>query len=284
MIDGTLAAMGKIRCVATDFATADWDALVADADVVHYYAWASLPASANANPLGDLHVNMDALLGLLEALRRRGNGRVVFSSSGGTVYGRTSAAPILENHPLAPITAYGAGKVAAELYLGLYRELHGLDCRIARIANPFGADQNVARGQGAIMTFLQKALRGDDIVIWGDGEVTRDYLHISDVAQALARLATFPPFDLPPVFNIGSGQGLSLNNVLSTLEHRLGRKLRVKRDAARSFDVPANVLDISNAIAHLRWRPILSFAEGIDVTIRDYLANRHGPADQSWKI
>ena len=262
----------QARSILVDFATADWDALVQDADVVHHYAWNSIPASANANPFGDLSTNLGVTLGLLEALRRRGGGRVVFSSSGGTVYGRTGANPTPETHPLAPITGYGAGKAATEVYLGLYHHLHGLDCRIARIANPYGAGQDIRRGQGAVTTFLQKALDGESIVIWGDGEITRDYIHISDVVKALVRMATIPRIDEPATFNIGSGAGLSLNGIIHALEQRLGRRLQVERKAARSFDVPVNVLDVTKAARLLPWAPVLSFADGLDRTLSDLAA------------
>ena len=127
-------------------------------DVVHHYAWSSIPATANANPLGDLTANVSPLINLLDALVKRGRGRIVFSSSGGTVYGRLSKIPVPENHINEPINAYGAGKVAAEIYLKLFATLHGLDCRIARIANPFGAGQDIARGQGAVTTFFTTSI------------------------------------------------------------------------------------------------------------------------------
>ena len=122
-----------------ELGSADWDRLVADADVVHHYAWSSIPASANGNPGGDLQINVGSTIDLLDALRRRGGGRVIFSSSGGTVYGKLNETPVREDHAVAPITAYGASKATAEIYLSLYRALHGLDCRIARVANPYGA-------------------------------------------------------------------------------------------------------------------------------------------------
>ena len=147
----------------------------------------SLPATANANPLGDLLGNVGATVALLDALARRGAARVVFASSGGTVYGRLERTPVPEDHRLAPITAYGAGKATAETYLGLYRSLHGLDCRVARIANPYGAGQDLSRGQGAVTTFLHHAITGQPISIWGSGEVVRDYIHISDTARGLVR-------------------------------------------------------------------------------------------------
>jgi UDP-glucose 4-epimerase len=255
-----------------ELASADWDGLISDAEVIHHYAWTSIPASANANPIGDLTSNVTSTLALLDALHRRGGGRVLFASSGGTVYGKVQEVPITEDHPLLPITAYGAGKVAAEVYLGLYRSLYGVDCRIARIANPFGAGQDIARGQGAATKFLHSALTNQEIVIWGDGTVVRDYIHISDVTDALVSLALVQDLRDFYVFNIGSGCGTSLNAIISELEQHLQKTVMVRREAGRAFDVPINVLDISRAREILGWQPFLGFAKGLKLTLKD-LAN-----------
>jgi UDP-glucose 4-epimerase len=251
-----------------ELGTADWDALVADADVVHFYAWGSLPATANANPGGDLSLNVGAMIDMLDALHRRGHGRVVFTSSGGTVYGKLQHIPVSEGHPSAPITAYGAGKASAEIYLGLYRAMHGIDCRIARISNLYGAGQNLTSGLGAVTTFLHHALTGQRITIWGTGEVVRDYIHISDAAKCLCRLATIPHGE-EFVFNVGSGVGINLNEIIGELERRLCCKLDILRTATRPFDVPISVLDIARARAVLAWAPILSFSDGIARTLKD---------------
>ena len=263
-----------LHFTSVDLTVADWDKLLEGVDVVHHYAWSSIPASANANPAGDLLVNVGATLGLLDALRRRGGGRVVFSSSGGTVYGKLRKVPVGEDHPLAPITAYGAGKAAAELYIELYRAMHGLDCRIARIANPYGAGQDLSRGQGAVTTFLHHALSHEQIVIWGDGEVVRDYVHISDVASCLVMLACADDIKDEFVFNIGSGLGISLNDIVAELETRLGRKLDVQRTSVRAFDVPVSVLAIERAHRVLGWLPRLTFIEGLTRTLIDLEAAR----------
>lgn len=265
---------GAVTSQLLELGSADWDALVADVDIVHHYAWGSLPASANANPGGDLLTNVGATIGLLDALHRRGGGRVVFSSSGGTVYGKLRQTPVPEDHPVAPITAYGAGKATAEVYLGLYRHMHGLDCRIARIANPYGAGQDLSRGQGAVTTFLHHALMHRPITIWGTGEVVRDYIHISDVAQCLVTLAVSPRTE-EFVFNVGSGAGVSLNQIVSELEARLGRTLDVSRTATRPFDVPVSILRIDRGRDTLGWSPALSFGDGIARTLHDIGAGRH---------
>lgn len=252
-----------------ELASADWDALFANVDVVHHYAWTSIPASANSNPLGDLSSNVAATITLLDSLYRKGSGRILFASSGGTVYGKVKEIPINEDHSLSPITAYGAGKVAAEIYLGLYRSLHNVDCRIARISNPFGAGQDISKGQGAATKFLHHALTGEEIVIWGDGTVVRDYVHVSDVADALVSLALKEDLGEEYVFNIGSGQGTSLNEIIFELERALGRELDVRCEAARPFDVPVNVLDITRAREKLHWQPRMNFREGMALTLRD---------------
>ncbi|WP_284945419.1 NAD-dependent epimerase/dehydratase family protein [Acidisoma cladoniae] len=255
-----------------ELGSADWDALVAKADVVHHYAWGSLPASANANPGGDLRTNVGLTIDMLDALHRRGAGRVVFSSSGGTVYGKLHAVPVSEDHPMAPITAYGAGKATAEVYLGLYRAMHGLDCRIARIANPYGAGQDLSRGLGAVTTFLHHALNGLPITIWGTGDVVRDYIHIADAAQALVALAAAPRHETF-IFNVGSGVGISLNEIVAELETRLGRTLDVTRTATRAFDVPISLLSVARAKSVLGWAPALSFTDGMARTLDDLRRN-----------
>lgn len=266
-------AASRISWRRLEFASADWDALVTEAAVVHHYVWTSLPASANNNPFGDLSANVGGTLALLEAMRRRGGGRIVFPSSGGTVYGKLESIPVAEEHALKPITAYGAGKATTEIYLGLYRRLHGLDCRVARISNPYGAGQNVTRGQGAVTTFLHCALNHLPIVIWGDGEVIRDYIHITDVAAAMVALAVIPSLGDFYTFNIGSGSGVSLNDVITEIEKYLNRGLDVRREPGRSIDVPVSVLDVSRAHSVLGWAPRLDLKDGIIRTMDDLAAS-----------
>lgn len=261
-------AADRISWRQFDFAAPDWDRLVADADTVHHYAWTSIPSTADADPDADRRINLGATAALLEALRRRGGGRVLFASSGGTVYGKLLRVPADEDHPLAPITAYGRTKLLAERCLARYRAEAGLDCRIVRIANPFGAGQNPAYGLGAMTTFLDCVLHGRDLVIWGDGEVVRDYVHISDVAACLASLACMPAGE-EYVFNVGSGVGTSLNAIVRHLEARIGRKLPVRRTAGRPYDVPVSVLCTERARRVLGWAPRLALRDGMMRALAD---------------
>lgn len=256
-----------------------WHEIIEYADVVHHYAWTTIPSSANADPLGDLDNNLRETVRLLEAIRLRklktGNmPRLVFSSSGGTVYGPIRHTPVQETHPYNPINAYGASKAATEVYLSSYRAAYDLDCRVARISNPYGAGQNPARRQGAASTFLFQALAGDTISIWGDGTIIRDYIHIADLTAALLALADAHPERLggihePAAFNIGSGEGVSLNGILDVLRDRLSLSPIVDYQAGRAFDVPVSLLDIGKAKKLLDWRPKLSFEEGYELMLAD---------------
>jgi UDP-glucose 4-epimerase len=260
----------RITWTPFDLAATALESLVEGATTIHHFAWSTIPATANADPPGDLSANVLPTVALLDAIKNSTNRpRLVFISSGGTVYGKLRHVPVREDHPLAPLTAYGASKATVELYLGHYRALYGLDCRVARLANPYGAGQDLARGQGAATTFLHQALTGRTIDIWGDGEVVRDYIHISDAAAGLVAVASAPQTDGPWIFNIASGQGVSLNGIVAELEARLGRTLDVRHESGRPFDVPISVLDVTLARIVLGWSPRLSFQEGLARTLRD---------------
>ncbi|WP_420412673.1 NAD-dependent epimerase/dehydratase family protein [Roseibium sp.] len=253
-----------------DSGSVDWAALVDGIDVIHHYAWTTVPASADANPVADIDANLREMVSLLEVLRaRKAAGtpaQVIFSSSGGTVYGPITRTPVDEDHPFNPTNAYGASKASAEIYLSYYRKSHGIDCRIARISNPYGAGQNPAKRQGAASTFIFQALEGTPISIWGDGSVVRDYIHIADLTAALVALTDAPEEEISalakPVFNIGSGAGVSLNEILDVLRNELDLNPAVTYQDGRSFDIPVSVLDISKAQAVLKWQPSLTFSQG----------------------
>ena len=252
--------------------TRDFDAIIGSADVVHHYAWTTIPGTANADPLSDVQDNLRITLGILEALRRRSGGRLIFPSSGGTVYGRLHQVPAAEDHPLEPITAYGVSKIAAEKYLQLYRYLHGIDTRVLRISNPYGTGQNPTSQQGAISTFVYRALTQSPIEIWGDGGVMRDFIHIMDVIPALLTAAGLDcrAGEQMPIFNIGSGTAASLNDIVRLIEAVIGGPVLVEYRPSRAFDVPVSVLDITRAGRALNWKPKIDLKEGITRMVLDF--------------
>jgi UDP-glucose 4-epimerase len=259
-----------------DLETANWEALIANCDVIHHCAWSTIPQTAIDNPLADLDTNVRSTLQLLETLRHYSGKRLIFVSSAGTVYGKVLPKPVSEDHPLRPITAYGVSKVAVEKYLEFYHNLHGLDCRIARISNPFGVGQNLNNKQGAATTFVMRACAGENITIWGDGQIIRDYIHIADLTEALIALATVPlDKDLGlPVFNIATGVGISLNQLVGTIRRYSPRPFKVEYAPGRPFDIPVSILNVSRAEKLLGWRRRLSFEQGIELTIQDVCRGR----------
>jgi UDP-glucose 4-epimerase len=157
--------------------------------------------------------------------------------------------------------SYGITKLAIEKYLLLFERIHGIKAVILRLANPYGERQRVETAQGAVAVFLQRALCRRPLEIWGDGSVTRDYVYVGDVADAFLRAAEYEgPMS---IFNIGSGEGTSLNDLLVMLENVLGHSIDREYLPARSFDVKLNVLDTRLAQRELKWTPTVAMPEGL---------------------
>ncbi len=267
----------RVTWTSIDVRSADWFDLLSEVQSVHHYAWNSKPASAQTDPAHDLESNVIPVINLLEAMRTRAPEAVpiVFASSGGTVYGKLTHVPVEESHTLAPITAYGAAKAATEHYLSVYRHLYGLDCRVARISNPYGAGQDTKSGQGVVTAFIAQAMDNEEITVWGDGNVVRDFIHISDLAQGLAALAIAPATRLTrPFLNIGTGHGTSIRTLLAQIEFSLGKCLSVSYGSPRSLDLPTNILDPTQARLSLGWSASLTMEQGIERTIADLRNSR----------
>ena len=264
----------RIEWFEGDFLNQDELALaVAGSEVVFHLVSATLPKSSNDNPVYDVESNIIGTLRLLEIARLNGVRRVIFASSGGTVYGLPQSLPIAESHPTQPLVSYGIAKLAIEKYLHMYQVLHGVEYCVLRLANPFGERQRVSAAQGAVAVFLHRALHGETIHIWGDGSVTRDYIYIKDAIRAFIKAMSWQ--GTQRVFNIGSGQGLSLNDILAAMEKLLGRPVTRSYEPARNFDVPVNVLDIACARQQLGWAPAVSFHDALVNTLAWMRENQH---------
>jgi len=234
-------------------------------EILFHLISATLPKSSNENPLYDVESNIMGTLRVLDVAKKNHVKRVIFASSGGTVYGIPKTVPIAETHATEPLVSYGISKLAIEKYLHLYHTLHGMDYCVLRIANPFGERQRVSTAQGAVAVFLHHALHNQTIHIWGDGSVTRDYIYIKDVVHAFIKALSYTGEQR--VFNIGSGHGLSLNDILAAIESLLGKPVQRSYEPSRSFDVPVNVLDITCARTQLGWQPAGDFQHGLINTL-----------------
>jgi UDP-glucose 4-epimerase len=246
--------------------------LVEGNDYVFHLIGGSLPETSNKNPAANISANILSSVNLLEVCRLCGVRRVMFVSSGGTVYGITGSAPTAETAPTEPISAYGINKLTIEKYLSLYRYLYDLDYAVLRIANPYGPFQTAHRRQGVVAALVQRALAGEPLEIWGDGTVVRDFVHVQDVVEGV--LAVLLHAGPDRVFNIGSGVGRSVNGIVADLETLLGKTLSKTYRNARRADVPVNILDIGLIQRETGWSPRISWMDGLQNSM-DWMAD-HG--------
>lgn len=251
---------GEVRADCFDLPSW-WDA-IGGADVIVHLASSTVPATASENPIQDVQTNLVGTLRLLQDLRHKGaRPRLLFASSGGAVYGRPQSVPLCESHPTMPMGAYGATKLAIEHHLRIEETQHGLPCRILRLSNPYGEWQQPHGVQGVIAVFAHRALNGQPLDVWGDGTVVRDFVYAADVGRAFAAAARHD--GETRIFNIGGGEGHSVNDIVRTLEGLLGRTVERRVFAARPFDPPVNVLDIQCAQRELLWKPAMAFEDGV---------------------
>ncbi|MEE7448401.1 NAD-dependent dehydratase [Methylobacterium radiotolerans] len=235
-------------------------------DVVFHLIAGSIPESSNRDPSAELSAAPIATLHLLEICRSARIGKLVFASSGGAIYGIPGAIPISERAPTDPISAYGISKLMIEKSLYLYRHLHGIDYQILRIANPYGRFQLGTKHQGLIGSYIHRVLTDQPLEVWGTGAVVRDFLHIDDVSDAfLGAVAYRGPHK---VLNVGSGRGLSVNQVIAELRAAFGRDhLPCVHRPSRAADVPANVLDTALIRSEFGWQPRVPLQAGLTGTI-----------------
>lgn len=231
------------------------------ADVVFHLVSTTLPKSSNDDPIYDVQSNLVSTLQMLNAMVAQRVNRIIFISSGGTVYGSPVRIPIDESHPTDPLVSYGITKLAIEKYLLMYERIHGIKATILRVANPYGERQRIETAQGVLGVFLSKALRGQPIEIWGDGSITRDYLYVGDVADAFVKALNYGGDN--NIFNISSGYGTSLNQLINFVEQALSIQINRQYYPCRPFDVSVSILNNGLARAELGWVPKVSLIDGI---------------------
>lgn len=257
----------RVEIVEGDMAlTDDVLGVIADADTVIHLVHTTVPGSSMKDPAYDLSSNVIASVGWLSRLDETRVRRILYISSGGTVYGLPQTNPIKEDHPTDPISSYGITKLTIEKYVAMYASMFGIDYCILRPSNVYGPGQRLHIGQGVIGVLADRALRGEPLEVWGTGESLRDYLHIEDLVRALTALVAYTG-GTHRVFNISSGVGHSVLDIISILRDRLGFAPEVIYKPARGFDVPANVLDCSRLHAETGWRPTIGLEDGIASTL-----------------
>jgi UDP-glucose 4-epimerase len=229
--------------------------------VNHHAALVSVRESAS-RPERYLQVNLVGTRNMLRAARAAGAEKIIYASSGGAVYGEAQNLPITEDHPLNPLSPYGESKVLAER---LIREQDGrFKSVILRYGNVYGPGQDPSFGNGAVSIFTENMLRGQPITLFGSGEQLRDYLFVDDAARA--NIVALEP-GVTGTYNLGTGCGLTLLQVLDQLAAALDREPELKFQESHPFEVWRNVLDVSRAEDHLGWRAEVDFETGLELQV-----------------
>jgi UDP-glucose 4-epimerase len=242
--------------------------------VVHLAAQMDVRRSV-ADPVFDASVNVLGTLNLLEALRRNdnhGRTRVVFSSTGGAVYGDLASPPNAETTPKDPDSPYAVAKLAVEHYLSYYARIHGIPTVSVRFANVYGPRQDPHGEAGVVAIFCGRILAGEPLTVFGDGQQTRDYVHVGDVAQATYRAASVDLADASRLddraYNVGTGIATSVLDLATTLLDAAGVSVPIELAPKRPGEQQQSFLTVDKATRVLGWSPRISLAHGLGDTYR----------------
>ena len=238
---------GRIRFLSGEFANRNVlkDALVGQ-NVVYHFIWTTNPAASWNDPFVELEQNLRPSLQLFELAAAQGVQKLVFPSSGGTVYGRQSC-PITEDLLPEPFSPYGIGKLSTEFFLKYFIECTNLAVDIYRIGNAYGPRQPTGNPQGVIAVWMQKILEGSPIEVYGDHDTLRDYVYIEDIAHLMTH--SLRDCNCSDVYNLGTGQGISILELLDIFLKTVDPSFLYNVLPRRSFDNFSVVLDSSKLLA-----------------------------------
>jgi UDP-glucose 4-epimerase len=261
-----------------DAALGDLFASVGGFDIVNHHAAQIDVRSSVADPRGDAGINIDGFLNITESALRHRTRRLVYVSSGGVVYGEPEQRPTPETAPKLPLSPYGVTKLAGEYYLHYYHRVHGLDYVALRYGNVYGPRQDPHGEAGVVAIFSRRLLRSEPLTIFGDGEQTRDYVFVADVAQANLHLgdAVLPAGDSldARAFNIGTATETSVNTLAAELHAVAGHDVAIQNADARAGELRHSCLDIARA-RRAGWTSATPLSEGLRQTFA-YIAEEEG--------
>ena len=255
----------KVEWMTGDFLSIhDISSALEGMDTVIHLVSFTLPKTSNDDLIYDVQTNLIATIQLLNSMLAMKINKIVFISSGGTVYGVPRYIPIDEDHPTDPVVSYGITKLAIEKYAGLYFEIQKLPVICLRPGNVYGRWQKPFRGQGFVATAMASLYKSQQISIYGRVSAIRDYVHVDDMSNAI--LAALDHGIPGLVYNVGTGKGRDLYQILEAIEVAAGRKFQdgmIQVLPERPFDVPVNILDSSLINSHTGWCPTVSLADGM---------------------
>lgn len=231
-----------------------------DVEVVFYLAASVGNKRSIEHPIDDAEINVIGTLRVLEAARQAGVRKVIFSSSAG-IFGELKTLPIREDHQLEPDSPYGVSKLAAEKLCLAYDKLYDLEVICLRYFNVYGPNQRFDAYGNVIPIFVFNALRGEDIIVFGDGEQTRDFVNVADVVQANVQAAMTK--GVSGAFNIASGTRISINALAQMISDGVETKPTIRFGPPRKGDVRDSLADLSAARNAFGYQPIVELQHGL---------------------
>jgi UDP-glucose 4-epimerase len=256
-----LAPFPDVRLFQADVRDADVvDRAVSGVDAVFHLAASVGNKRSIDHPVDDAAINVIGTLNVLEAMRRHGVRRIVFSSSAG-IFGELKTLPIREDHPAEPDSPYGATKLCAEKQCLAYHKLYGIEAVCLRYFNVYGRNQRFDAYGNVIPIFAHRILAGEPLTIFGDGEQTRDLVNVRDVAEANYRAGTTP--GITGAFNIASGTRVTVNRLADLVCRAGGLQARVVHTEPRKGDVRHSLADISAARTAFGYEPTVDLETGL---------------------
>ncbi|MCA0447360.1 MAG: NAD-dependent epimerase/dehydratase family protein [Bacteroidetes bacterium] len=240
--------------------------------VIHHAAQMDVRKSVS-DPMFDATTNVIGSLNLLEACRKNGVRKFMFSSTGGAIYGEQDYFPADEEHPLRPLSPYGITKLCLEKYLFYYKEVFGLEHVILRYGNIYGPRQNPHGEAGVIAIFIKKILAGEQPVINGPGTQTRDYTYVGDVVQANLLALDYKKSG---IFNVGTGIETDVNRLFTVINQALGNPAKEIHAEAKAGEQQRSVLSTRKISEELGWAQKMSLEEGLKITVEWFKSHHQG--------
>jgi UDP-glucose 4-epimerase len=240
----------------------DLEKVIQGCDLVINLASSSIPENSNNLIESDIQNNLIGNLNVFDVCTKEKIKRLLIPSSGGTVYGLNGASLLAEDDIGFPICSYGIVKQTIEKYAYLFSFLNQLPVTVLRISNPYGKYQG-GKKQGVVAALLNAAILEQEFNLWGDGNTIRDYLYIQDLIEIIDLAANYEEKEKFNIYNIGSGIGYSINDLIKTVENITKKDIKIARRSPRNFDLPVNVLNIEKIKKKLGWKPKFNIEQGI---------------------
>ena len=235
-------------------------------DYVFHFLSTSNPYLAESQPASDIEYSITRTVQLLEFCALTKPKKFIYASSGGAIYGETTAAtPLSEESLPLPISPYAIGKLAVEHYLQFFRKVHGLNSMSLRISNPYGSRQRTGKSQGLIPITLERVLSGQPVIKYGDGSMKRDYIFVDDLVRMIEKVGIGD--NNYNLYNLGSGQSYSVNEVFQTVQNIVSEPIQIMEEPQPSSFVQNVSLDISRYSSEFGQMELTSLNHGIELTL-----------------